>query len=191
MENNWAYNTSPGNITYAATFKQNGQVVHEQPVFTHYHHARWRKTLWTGSGEPKVQVRHHLPYFMASRITWNFDLNLRASETALANLDMRLASSNTGPMGPAMIATYFPGTGGRDDIGPVPRWTALYLISQDERARRAMFANADAAAGIPMHYRDAATGQPIDLDRHPGVALRFGTSSSTDALPAMTNATTP
>jgi hypothetical protein len=190
IENNWAYNPNPGNITYEVAFKQGGQVVHQQPIFTHYHHARWRKTLWKGN-EPQARVRHHTPYFMASRITWNYDQSIQVPETTLEQLGTRLANAKTGPMGNAFITQYFPMTGGREDIGPLPRWTAIYLLSQDDRARAAMLANADAAAGIPIHYRDAASDHPIDLDRRPGVALRYGQSSTADALPAVADGATP
>ncbi|MDO9451737.1 MAG: hypothetical protein Q7J29_02650, partial [Stagnimonas sp.] len=190
VENNWAYNSNPGNITYSMSFKQAGQTVHQEPAFTHFHHARWRKTLWTGTA-PKVAIRHHMTYFMASKITWNYDLSVKVPESVLAALGTRLANANTGPMGNAFITPYFPTTGGREDIGPLPRWTALFLVTQDDRAKAAMLANADAAAGIPIHYRDSVTDQPIDLDRHPGVALRYGQSTTADALPAMTNSATP
>ena len=190
IENNWAYNPNPGNITYEVVFKQGGQTIHEQPIFTHYHHARWRKIIWKGA-EPKVSVRHHMPYFMSSKAVWNYDLNLKVPETVLANEGARLAATKKGPMGGAFISNYFPMTGGREEIGPLPRWTALFLVTQDERARASMLANAEAAASIPMHYRDAVTDQPLDLDRHPGVAVRLGQSTAADKLPAVVESLTP
>ena len=132
-----------------------------------------------------------MPYFMATRAVWNYNLNLQVPESVLANEATKLASAKTGPMGNAFISHYFPMTGGRAEIGPLPRWTALYLVTQDARARASMLANAEAAASIPMHYRDSVSDQPLDLDRHPGVAVRLGQSTAADALPPVSNGLTP
>jgi hypothetical protein len=179
MENNRTFVANPANITYEMVIKRNGTAIHTQPQFTHNHHARWRKVVWTGGAEPQYRLRHHMPYFLASRSTWNYDLNAKPSETTLAAEASRLASANTAPMGPAFITQYFPQTGGRQDIGPLPRWTALYIVSQDDRARASMLANADAAAGIPIHYRDENTDQPLSVVNYPSVSVLFGNSSPT------------
>lgn len=187
IENNWTYAPSPGNITYALTVTQGGQTIYQQPAFTHNHHARWHKVLWSGGAEPQAQVRHNMRYFLDSKATWNYDLSVKIPESVLAAEAANLAKADTSPMGAAFITPYFPGTGARSDIGPVPRWTALYLLSQDPRQRAVMLANADAAASVPIHYRDAPTDQPVSLVAHPGLAMRFGTSNTADALPASTN----
>jgi hypothetical protein len=80
-------------------------------------------------------------------------------------------------MGAGMLATYMPNTGGRPEIAPLPAWTALYLITQRDEARRSMLANADAAASAPVHYRDHNTGQPLSVRDYPEVTLRYGTSN--------------
>lgn len=186
LENNWAYEPQPGNVMYELSVSQNNKLIHRQEAFTHYHHARWHKVFWAGDA-PKIRLRHHMPYFLASRATWNYDTALPIPEHVLAAEADRLAKADTRPMGPAFVTTYFPGTGGRHDIGPLPRWTALFLVTQDPRAEASMLANADAAAGIPIHYRDAATDQPVSILAHPGLALQLGKSSAKDAPPPMRN----
>jgi len=189
LENNWTYEPDPGNLTYDLSVTQGGQTLLHQPAFTHNHHARWHKVLWTGA-EPQAIVRHDMRYFLDTKATWNYDLSVQIPESVLAEEAASLAKADTSPMGPAMVTPYFPGTGGRPDIDPLPRWTALYLLSQDPRQHAVMLANADAAASVPIHYRDAATGQPVSLVTHPGLALRFGSSSAADAMPVMTNGAT-
>lgn len=181
MENNWTFKTNPKNITYELTVKQGTNTVHQQPVFTHYHHARWHKAVWAGA-EPQIRVRHHLGNFMASRAVWNYDRTLPVSETTLAaeatNLaSKRAAQAHLGPMGNVFLQTMFGTTGGRADIGPLPRWTALYLVTQDDRARAAMMANADAAAAVPIHYRDENTGQPVDPIAHRTMSVYWNGST--------------
>lgn len=177
MENNWALKANPTNLSYSLTVTANGQTLLSQPSFTHTHHARWHKVVWSGGAAPNVRLRHHMPYFLASRATWNYNLGLNIPDSVLLDEARSLSSSNTGPMGTAMLTTNMPGTGGRDEIAPLPRWTALYLITQDDRARASMLANADAAASAPVHYRDESTDQPISVVKYPGIALRYGASS--------------
>ncbi|WP_404301679.1 hypothetical protein [Alicycliphilus denitrificans] len=187
LENTRTFTSGPGNITYDLSIKRNGTVLHTQPKFTHNHHARWHKVLWTGGAQPTNRLRHHMPYFMASRITWNYDLSLKVPETVLAADAASLAKADTKPMGPAYIAPYFPSTGGRADIGPLPRWAALYLVTQDDRTRASLLANADAAGGIPVHYRDESTDQPLSIEKYPSVSVGYG--SSTPTIPAATGST--
>ena len=187
LENTRTFTTAPGNITYSLAIKRNGTVLYTQPKFTHNHHARWHKVLWTGGTQPANRLRHNMPYFMASRITWNYDLNLKVPESVLAADATALASADTKPMGAAYILPYFPTTGGRIDIGPLPRWAALYLVSQDDRARASLLANADAAGGIPVHYRDENTDQPLSIAKYPDVTTRY--PSSVPFVPAATDST--
>ena len=189
MENTRTWTANPGNITYSFAIKRGSTTLHSQPKFTHYHHARWHKAVWTGtSAEPQARVRHHMPYFVASKAIWNYNLGLKVPEATLASefsvlQQKRTAQAALGPMGNVMLAAYFPTSGGRSEIGPIPRWTATYLISQDDRAREVMLANADAAAAVPVHYRDEGTGQPLDLATWPNVTVRSGTSQP--ALPTV------
>ena len=188
MENARTFVNGPGNLSYAMRVKQNGTTLHTQPKFTHYHHARWRKVVWTGGADPNFRLRHHMPYFMASRIVPNYDLSMKIPESVLAADAAALAKADKSPMGPVYIQPYFPQTGGRDDIGPLPRWTALYLMTQDDRTRASMMANADAAGSVPIHYRDESKGdQPVSIQDYPNLTLRYGTSSP--ALPATSGST--
>lgn len=191
LENNWAYEPNPGNLIYDLTIAQGKQTLLRQEPFTHYHHSRWHKVLWTRGEAPQARIRHNMPYFLGSKATWNYNLALQIPESVLADEKANLTKRNLGPMSSVFITPYFPTSGGRADIGPLPRWTALYLISQDERAEASMFANADAAAGIPIHYRDASTDQPVNLDKHPGLALLYGKSTPKDAPPPTVNRESP
>ena len=194
MENTRTWTNTPGNISYSMVIKRNGVTLHSQPKFTHYHHARWHKVVWTGaSAEPQARVRHNMPYFMASKAVWNYDLNVQIPASVLANDYSRLIKARAdqaalGPMGNAMVEPYFPMTGGRDDVGPYPRWTVNYLLSQDSSALEVMLANADAAAAVNTHYRDETTDYPLDLDRYPNVSITPEWSSP--VLPTVVNDTT-
>lgn len=172
MENNWTFKTGPTSITYDMTIKQNGQVVHTQPKFTHYHHARWHKVVWSGS-QPNYRMRYNMPYFFQSKIVHNYNLNMKIPESVLVDEARALASANTKPMGNAFLTTYFPQTGARPELAPLPRWAVLYLLTQDDRARASLLANGDAAAGVPIHYRDENTGYALSVQQYPNISVRY------------------
>lgn len=189
MENTRTWTQDPGNITYSMRIRRHGAVLHEEPRFTHYHHARWHKVVWSGQGgEPQLRLRHQMPYFMATKAVWNYDLTLQIPDSVLARkaaslAKMREEQAAMGPMAKVMLTPFFGTTGGRPEIGPLPEWTAMYLISQDDRAREVMMANAQAAGSVPIHYRDEATGLPVDLDHHPRIALWIARNESRPRLP--------
>ncbi len=178
FENNWTFKKDPGNLQYEIAIYENGKLVHHQPPFTHYHHARWHKVFWSGT-VPSIEVRHHMPYFMSSAAVWNYDLSLVVPEKVLeaeaSLLEKRQQEQQAlGPMKNVLMEPSFPGTGGRSEIAPVPRWTALYLVTQDPRAYASMMANADAAAAVPIHYRDEQTEQPVEPLKHPDLTVYGG-----------------
>ena len=123
MENTRTWTASPGNITYSLAVKRNGSTVYSQPKFTHYHHARWHKVLWTGAtAEPLARVRHNMPYFVASKAVWNYDLSLNIPESVLSGYynqytQAKTAQANLGPMANLLMTPAFPTTGGRAEIG--------------------------------------------------------------------------
>ena len=196
MENTRTWTAAPGNITYSMVVKRNGATLHSQPKFTHYHHARWHKVVWSGSGSaPQMRVRHNMPYFMASKAVWNYDLSLRIPETTLASRYASLNQKRTeqaalGPMANLLLTAAFGTTGGRPEIGPLPQWTVMYLISQDDRAREVMMAHADVAGAVPVHYRDETSGHPVDLDNFPQIGISIAKEYSTPRVPEPVNAAT-
>ncbi|MDP3626867.1 MAG: hypothetical protein Q8S12_09720 [Hydrogenophaga sp.] len=191
MENTRTWTVAPSNINYSMTIKRNGLIIHTQPKFKHHIQSRWHKVIWSDpSTAPKARVRHQMNYFVNSKAIWNYNIGLSIPETVLANqyLALQQARQNQidlGPMANIFLAPYMPMTGGRGEIGPLPQWTATYLLSQDDRALEVMLANMDAAGSVPIHYRDDVTGEPLDIDTHPQVSVRFG--KSIPALPSSTD----
>ena len=62
-------------------------------------------------------------------------------------------------------------TGAQAAIGPLPRWTSVYIVHPDVRAYNWMLANTDALGTYSIHYRDAATGWPVSIQKHPNVTI--------------------
>ena len=69
-----------------------------------------------------------------------------------------------GPMDNAGITIYMPTTGERPDIGWVTDPSGHFMLTKNPGP---MLAWAQAAGSCPMHFRDEATGKPIDLIKYP------------------------
>lgn len=167
IENNWAYEPSPQNFTYDAQILVGGNAVYAKNALTHYHHARWRKVFWWNGAAPKINVKHNTRYLIASRALPNYDQSLRVPESALNDMKAKWTKSNTEPMGTGLTTTYMPQTGGRSDIGLLPQWAAVYVLSMDQRARDATLGTGELAGSFSSHYRDKKTGQPVSLLDYP------------------------
>ncbi len=167
VENGWSYVAAPQNVTYDAAVTVGGQPAWSRAALEHHTHARWRRTLWLGE-DPKVGVKLQTKYLLASGAVPHWDPALVPAESALEAL---AGKGEIEPMGIGLATAYMPQTGGRPDIGPAPSWIALYVLSMDARARRAMLAAADGAGSWPIHYRNEQTGRPVTLDEYPYMTL--------------------
>lgn len=178
IENAWAYEPDPQNITYDAQVMVRGAVVYSKPALNHLHHARWRKMFWWGGDAGQAYVKHNTAYLIASRAVPNYDQNVKIAEAELAEIKTRFSGIVTEPMNVGLAAKAMPGTGGRDDIGLLPSWAASYLLSMDPRAKDATLGTADLAGTWSMHYRDKNTGRPISLIDYPYMTI-LGTRGDT------------
>jgi hypothetical protein len=170
IENAWAYQEAPRNETYDARILIKGQEVYAKTGLVHYNQARWRKTFWWGD-VPSVHVRHDSAYLIASHALPNYDRSVSVSGRALADLGAEWTGPKTEPMGIGLAVPYMPTTGGRNDIGLLPGWGALYLLSMDKRAKQATLGTADLAGSWSMHYRDRRTGRPVSLIDYPYMTI--------------------
>lgn len=170
VENNWAYEAGPKNQTYDVALLINGTPAYGKTSMLHYHHARWRKTFWSGT-EPQVQVMHDPAYLIGTRAIANYDQRIVVAETALAAYQSGSTGPAMEPMATGLATPYMGETGARPDIGLLPGWSANYVLSMDVRARDAMLNTANLAGSWSSHFRDRDTGRPISLADHPYMTL--------------------
>lgn len=153
------------NLRYDVTIDVGGRQVFSQNNLVHYRHARWRHLAWWDPAQaPQLHLRPALDELTASRAIPNYDPRIVPHEAALGKLAASLGPDKTGPMTIGPVKAYMPTTGGRDDIGPLPAWSVMYLLSGDARARAAMLAAAEGSASWSVHLRDERTGLPLRVD---------------------------
>jgi hypothetical protein len=179
VENDWAYDAAPQNVTYDAQVLVGGQPVYTQAGLTHYHHARWRKVFWWGQ-EPKLEVRHNIAYLIGTKALPNYDQSLTIKETTITSWNNQWTKSKTGPMNPGVGQPYMPTTGARSDIGPMPAWNAMYLLSMDQRLKAIALGMSEQAGSWSSHYRNKDTGRPVTLAEYPYATVLNAASDSTN-----------
>lgn len=167
VENDWAYEPSPQNFVYDAEILVGGKSVYTKAGLNHLHHSRWRKLFWFNGNEPAIAIKHNVGYLISTGAVPNYDQSLVISEDALTNFQNRWATTKKEPMDTGLITGYMPTTGGRDDIGLLPNWSATYLLSQDSRMKEMMLRTADLAGSFSSHIRDKKTGRPVSLADYP------------------------
>ncbi|WP_143132975.1 DUF4214 domain-containing protein [Pseudoduganella namucuonensis] len=166
VENNKTFTAAPRNYSYDVNVQIDGRAAYSQTGMTHYHHSRWHKYLWWNpAGGPAVHLRHNTAYLIASKAVPNYDQGIVTKEAALTTLaSTALTAAKIGPMKIGALKEYMPTSGGRPDIGPLPSWSVMYLLTMDARAKQSMMEVADGSGTWSIHYRDDATGHPIRLD---------------------------
>jgi hypothetical protein len=170
VENNWAFEPDPQAFTYNAEITVGGKQVYAKDGLTHFHHARWRKLAWWG-GEPALHLRHDPRQLIDTLALPNYDPALRIDDKALANLMSRWEGGRIEPMGVGLALPGMPTTGGRIDIGLLPGWAVMHLLSMDPRAATFNMGTADLAGSWSVHYRDRRTGHPVSLIDYPYMTI--------------------
>jgi len=149
---------------YTATLTS-GSASYTSPALTQYTATRWHKLLWWNNAQPQVYLQQDTQYIQNSMAVSRYQVlqpnagfldGVRQSCAPLDNCDQTKAMSNVGAQ---------PG------IGPLPRWTSVYITYPDVRAYNWMLANTDALGTYGIHYRDAATGWPVSIQKHPYVTI--------------------
>jgi hypothetical protein len=178
MENTGLAAANPSHFNYKLDIKIDGTTVHTQPRFWHFSRARWHRAVWKGTN-PQIRVTKNLDYFLRSRAVLNYRQDVAPNSSLLNGWvndvnTARSAKAFYGPMADVLLTAYMPTTGGRSEIAPLPEWMVGFILSQDERAKVAMLAAADASSAVGVHYRDESTGWPAGLDTRPSMSLGIG-----------------
>lgn len=169
LTNDWAYKLGVKTFTYDVNIKQAGVAVFAKSAQKHHRFANWKKTFYYNGFIPPIYVQREAVHWRKSKAILNYALNTPIAESVLLSTYRDFLSSDRQPMESSLIEKYMPGTGGRADIGPETKWSALYTISQDVRMYDVIMGQADAGGSIPMYYRDPVTKLAVTRDRHPEI----------------------
>lgn len=179
-------NTARGDRTYDLRIYDattGGTLFQTQDNFIHYAHTRHRHVFAFGPGQKKLTAIADVTALKRSRAIPNY-ADVTITEAVIASRYTQWQASARGAYEAALIQPYMPSTGGRWDIGPLPGWTALALISGDPRMYELMYDHAERAGFYNIHWRDSLragttllNADVFSLDVHPKFSL-FNPSSS-------------
>ncbi|MEO7104732.1 MAG: hypothetical protein ABIZ09_00015, partial [Rhodoferax sp.] len=149
---------------YTATLTS-GSASYTTPALTQYAYTRWHKQLWWNNAHPQVYLQQDTQYIQASKAVSRY-MSLTPDEKFLAGLRQSCA-----PLDHCDQTPHMGNTGAQPSIGPLPRWSSVYIIHPDVRAYNWMLANTDALGTYSSHYRDQQTGWPISIQKHPNITV--------------------
>lgn len=169
-----------GNVTYDLSVKigsSSPSEILQKTAMEHTFFSRWRKTGWVGQEPPEVEIRYTPSYLLSTNVLPSYDNSLEVSETTLSTHYALYLSKNRDIMGTdpnysGLIMKAMGTTGGRPEIGLMPQWAALYLLTMDNRMREMVVTHGELAGNIPLHYRESDNtkgnyGKFISIDDRP------------------------
>ena len=162
FNNDYAMQSVGGTAVYNVNIQQNGSTVLQQSNITEYQYQTWHTVVST-SGPSQVNVVQDIHYLELTGAVPNLDLTSGIDPSTLAG--ERISGNQI--LGPGSVTQYMPNTGARADIGLMPAWNAIWLVTQDQQAAQYALAQADAAGSVPWHYFDPKTGTYLSLDDYP------------------------
>jgi len=159
IENSDAF-AAPSQPQYTANLAS-GSATYTSRRLTQYSYTRWHRVLWWNDEQPRVYLKQDTQYIQASKAVSRY-MDLKPGESFLSRL-----RQSCEPLNHCDQTQKMDNGGAQQAIGPLPRWTSVYIVDPDIRAYRWMLANTDALGAYSIHYRDHATGWPISIQRHP------------------------
>ena len=135
----------------------------------HNENSRWRKVIWVGPEPPEAELHYDISYIISTGAIMSYDTSLTIPESEIASTYSAWNASNHDIMGNGNILKYFPTSGGRPDIGILPKYAVMYLLSMDNRMRDVMLNDGEMISSAPVHFREYDSNKtfyrhPISID---------------------------
>lgn len=173
----WASKASKVNI------KHRSRVLIDTKAVPHYDHRligkldpsilKSQKKAWND------EILEHCAHFRGGSKSCNAPLT---PETRLYRL------SRTQPMGKGLVFyTGMASPGDTDMLGPLPTWSAAYVLDQNPFTKEAMLGTGDLGGSWGIHYRDRKTGLPLSLNDHPRATIDSRFAAKNQLLPQCKN----
>lgn len=146
--------TSPFSGQQTATTWQ--KVTFYQPYLT-----RWRRTYWSGAVGEAQLTPDFTPFYRAGAIPAYLSTVFGPSRsTSGPAFDILTIGDQSYPMDTV-------GAGGREDVGPYPRWVAQYMVHRRQDQRDYVLRNGDVAAGAWAAHVTGPDDKLLRLDDYP------------------------
>src|SRR5262245_3988364 len=152
--------------TYDVSLVAKGETKFQQTAVEHYYLTRWRKAFDLDA--PASIVTPDLTPVTLSKAlppinpVVAHDTRVDATATAFA-ARVDVANGNFGILQSGAVDRVMGAHGGRAELGPLPDWTARYLLTKNPQQGDFVMANGDLAGSWPIHVREPADAVPAGL----------------------------
>ena len=147
---------SVGNVGYdvAVTLGESApSQVFTKSGHTQYFGSRWRKVFWLGAEPPETELHYDIDYLISSGMIMPYDKSITISESTIANEYSLYLSKDRTISGSGIAATDFGTTGGRQEIGILPQWGVMWLLTMDNRMRQVTLEQGELMGHAPtVHF---------------------------------------
>ena len=133
---------------------------------------RWRFAKWIGTPGSDLDASYDLEAWKAKGAVPNY-AKLTPDPATVSGWISRWQESKHDPLrfDLGLWTAYEGHTGDDPEIGLMPQWVALALLSRDPRLLRIVVANDSLFGGMPIHFRDRATLQPLSATIVPTLTI--------------------
>ncbi len=171
----------------------NPQTVYTKAGYVHKAATRWTKVFWLGGApDERNNVDSNLAYLVQTCFVPMYDTTLAIPESEISGDYSRWLGTARDIQDAGWWTRYMPTTGGRHDIGHMPRWSTQWLYTGDYRSKQIAFGHADLAGNWPMNVREGdpaklydraqtipAIGKPVSICAGPDLWI-FDSRDATD-----------
>jgi hypothetical protein len=153
-------------MTYNLTLTAANAKAYSKSNLTHWATSSWSRTFWLGkTPSPQVNIDNNLAYLASTRFLPHFDAATTIDPSAVAS-EYALWTGKPhdlydGVWDGGLWENGMGTPGARQDIGPYPTWTTMWLYTGDWRLRQMALGMADLAASWPYHLRETDPTKPL------------------------------
>lgn len=138
--------------------------------------SRHGRVSWIGKKPSRVHIDYDIGYLLSTGVFPSYDPELVVDPVAVSSMKDAWKACNKGTGYPGLISTYFPNTGWRYEIGLLPQFAAMYLLTMDPDLADIVEAHGVVSGYAQVHVRETDAGAAsvnrfISIDDRPQVWL--------------------
>jgi hypothetical protein len=177
-------------LSYNLTLTAANAVPYRKSGVQHWAMSGWTRAFWLGgTPNPEVNIDNNLAYLESTRFIPNYDPALVVPESAIEQEYSMwtggLHDIYDGQWDGGLWEDDMGATAARQDIGPYPTWSVMWLYTGDWRLRQMALGMADLAAAWPAHLRETVPTNNLLRTDAPNAGTAFGLPVSIISRPRL------
>lgn len=156
-------------FTYNTVISRAGTPVYTFNSLDHYQYQTWHHDVYS-AGAPEVNIQFDVLALIQAAAVHPYNLTMGVYQSVVTEYTNYLSDAGFGdPLSANGVLKAMPTTGGRQDIGPFPRPTASWLVSQDYNVFKYVMAWGDAAGAVPWNFFDKGHQRWLNTEDYPNI----------------------